>query len=289
MPASRSTTSLPPLPSPFPPQNYYFTGMRFRRTTQYTHARPPETMATTTTPTTTPAPLKVSVIDRAEDIVEAFECVRAAFGRQARDAIWTGLNPGWDTAAGAARGAARLVERWRGSADTVFLKATLPRADAEQGVVIAGFAIWVQASFVEGRGDEPELDLEALYPDDAAERRYLAQVYRSLVRRRGEVVREKAGGGEEEGLPAVMVLDLCATHPAFQRRGVASALVRWGLAEARRRGIREAVTEASSMGRLVYERLGFRREGPDIVYEVDEEFLPRERPSNVFMRTGNTL
>ncbi|KAI5917031.1 hypothetical protein F4810DRAFT_698267 [Camillea tinctor] len=241
----------------------------------------------------TSSPLKVSVIDRAEDLVEAFDCVCAAFGRQAKDAIWMGMNPGWDTPAGAARGAARLVDRWRattrdsqGRANTVFLKATLPGGDGKREVV-AGFAIWVQASFAEGRGDAPgkDLDLAALYPDDEAERRYLVQAYRSLVKRRVEVVREKLA----EDPPAVMVLDMCATDPAFQRKGVASALVQWGLDEARRRGIPEATTEASSMGRLVYERMGFRREGADIVYEVDEEFLPRDRPPNVFMRTGNTL
>jgi hypothetical protein len=39
------------------------------------------------------------------------------------------------------------------------------------------------------------------------------------------------------------------------------------------------------MGRLVYKQLGFR-EVQGIEYEVDEEFKERERPSNVFMRTG---
>ncbi len=59
----------------------------------------------------------------------------------------------------------------------------------------------------------------------------------------------------------------------------------WGLEEARRRGNLEAVTEASVMGRRAYERLGFRPQA-EIVYEVDEEFRDRDRPSNLFMRTG---
>ncbi|KAI1630720.1 hypothetical protein F4809DRAFT_635534 [Biscogniauxia mediterranea] len=37
------------------------------------------------------------------------------------------------------------------------------------------------------------------------------------------------------------------------------------------------------MGWRVYERLGFRGEGADnIVYEVEEEFRPRERPPKMF-------
>ncbi|CAJ2512219.1 Uu.00g052340.m01.CDS01 [Anthostomella pinea] len=240
------------------------------------------------------APL-VEVIDQEEDFLGAFKCACAAFGHQTNDAIWTCLNPGWDTPEGQARGAAGMVKRWRsvttdknGNPNTVFLKATLPDQDGCR--VIVGQAIWVQASMVDGHGEPPSDDIRssmdpaALYPGDEAEQRYCGQLWRSLFRRRVEVVREKAASAANP--PSVMVLDLCATDPAFQRRGVASALVRWGLDEVRRRRIPEATTEASSMGRLVYERLGFRPEGPEIAYEVDGEFASRERPSNVFMRTG---
>lgn len=83
------------------------------------------------------------------------------------------------------------------------------------------------------------------------------------------------------------MLDLCAVDPAFQRRGVASRLVEWGLQEAQRRGGLECLTEASVMGRLAYERLGFRPEG-EIEYKVDEEFRTRSMPSNLYMRTGSS-
>ncbi len=183
---------------------------------------------------------RIEVIDSAEDFVEGFDAVAEGFGRQARDAIWMSLNPGWDDVSpggGRARCAARMVERWRattrdrdGNANTVFLKATVPVAvpdrkspavggplqqQQQQGrtVAIAGLAIWVQASFVEGRGEAPTddlrrtTDLEALYPGDEREQRFLAQCFRSLVGRRVEVVREKAGAEP----PAVMVLDLVST------------------------------------------------------------------------------
>lgn len=236
--------------------------------------------------------LQIEPITNAQDIVDGFDCLCSTFGRQTRDGIWIAMNPGWDTPSGAAQAAARMVDRWRtttrdskGNANTTFLKATLPRK--EGGRTIVGMAIWLQASAVEGHGDRPvedmgeAVDLEVLYPGNPAEQRYVCQLDRSLHGRRIEVVKEKAG----ESQPAVMVLDLCVVDPAFQRRGIARELVRWGLSEAERRGGLEAITEASSMGRHVYTKLGFHQEGPEIEYAVDAEFAGRDRPSNIFMRT----
>ncbi|KAI1281138.1 acyl-CoA N-acyltransferase [Xylaria sp. FL0933] len=246
--------------------------------------------------------LLVEVINNEEDFTDAYHCLAQAFGAQIHDAIWTAFNPGWDTPSGAAAGAARLARRWKnttydkqGNPNAVFLKATLPDPEGAHahssggsnspGRVTAGFAIWVQISAVEGRGDTSlgaALDAaatKALYPDNETEQRFLQQMFRSLFKSRVAFVKDQADAAQ----PAVMTLDLCATHPGFQRRGVASALVRWGLEEARRRGMAYATTEASSMGRHVYARLGFRPQGSDIVYEVDEEFRDREKPSNLFM------
>lgn len=232
---------------------------------------------------------RVAVIDSPKDIEQAFDVVCACFGQQTHDGIFFALHPGWDTTAGHSAGTQRFVERWRsttkdrnGDPNTVFLKAVAP--DTEQ---VVGFAIWVQASMVEGRGDAPAdlsttTDLETLYPGNTADQRYACQLDASLHRRRGEVVREKATASP----PAIMVLDLCVVHPDFQRRGIAGGLVQWGLDEAQRRGGLECTTEASSMGRHVYSKLGFKQEGGEIEFEVDEEFKGREVPSNIFMRTG---
>ncbi|GAP92296.1 putative acyl- N-acyltransferase [Rosellinia necatrix] len=252
----------------------------------------------------------VEVISDAADFPEAFACISEAFGRQVHDAIWTAFNPGWDTAAGRAAGAARLAERWAATAKahdggdphTIFLKATLPDPDPDpdrnpsagapsgERRVIAGMAIWVQETAVAGHGNlsvadaTASMDLEALYPGDEREQRFLRQVSRSLFRQRLEFIAARAAAAAAaDGSPAVMALDLCATRPAFQRRGVASAMVRWGLDEARRRGVPWAATEASSMGRHAYRRLGFEPRGPETVYEVDDEFRDRELPSNLFM------
>ncbi|KAI5866737.1 hypothetical protein GGS23DRAFT_285276 [Durotheca rogersii] len=236
----------------------------------------------------------IEVIEKPEDIASGFNCVAEAFGRQARDAFWISMNPGWDTPDGRTLAAARMIEQWRatttnkdGNPNTVFLKATVSDPDGRK--VIAGIAIWGQLSVVEGCGDRPSddlrstLNLEALYPGNEPEQRYLCQFYRSFMKRRVEVVREK----ETSQPPSLMHLQLCAVDPAFQRRGIALKLVQWGLEEARRRGDLEATTEASIMGRHVYARLGFRGEGQDIEYEVDLQFKHRDRPANLFMRTGS--
>lgn len=239
--------------------------------------------------------VRIELITDVQDFINGFESVCNAFGHQTHDGIWAAMNPGWDTPDGQSVGAAGMIERWRnatkdrnGLPNTMFLKATIPDPQRVGERVIGGMAIWVQASVVEGYGDAPAedfgaaVDLEALYPGKEAEQRYLRQVVQSLHKRRIQVVKEKAN----EPIPAVMVLDMCAVDPAFQRKGIASRLVQWGLDEAERRGGLEATTEASVMGRHVYLKLGFRQDGPEIEFELDDEFANREKPpSNIFMRT----
>ncbi|KAE8374454.1 acyl-CoA N-acyltransferase [Aspergillus bertholletiae] len=238
--------------------------------------------------------IRVEPITTSADFDRFFEIAALAFGHQVHDGVWCAMNPGWDTPEGRASGSARLAARWstvtkdrHGNPNTVFLKAVLGRGSADEGKIV-GVAIWEQASMVDGYGAPPVadigsvLDLEALYPNQPDEHRYLRQVDLSLHRRRLEVIREIATSAS----PAVMVLDLCVVDPACQRLGIATRLVEWGLREAKARGGLEAVMEASSMGRHVYRKLGFEQEGGEFHYDVDEEFRGREKPSNVFMRTG---
>lgn len=232
--------------------------------------------------------IKVSPIASPTDFTPFFDISASAFGSQVHDGVWIAMNPGWDTPEGKERAISRLVERWssittdrNGNPNTVFLKATVADANGEE--VIAGVAVWVQASMVPGHGDVPvDINAEAIYPGNPVEQRYLLQLDRSLHKRRVEVVKEIASSSS----PAVMVLDLCVVDPAFQRQGVASKLVQWGLDEAKHRGGLEAVLEASSMGRHVYRQLGFWQDGGECEYNVDEEFRDRGQPSNIFMRTG---
>ncbi|MFI7608287.1 GNAT family N-acetyltransferase [Micromonospora sp. NPDC049366] len=51
---------------------------------------------------------------------------------------------------------------------------------------------------------------------------------------------------------------LVAAQEQFRRRGIGAALTWAAIAEGRRRGLRVATLQASSMGRPIYERMGFR-------------------------------
>jgi GNAT superfamily N-acetyltransferase len=231
--------------------------------------------------------VRIETITNPEDFTGAFKAIANAFGHQTKDAVWIAFNPGWDTPEGAKAGAQRMADRFSsitknrdGKPNTVFVKATI-------GDTIAGLAIWQQASVVDGFGDAPsDLNeggfLEKLYPGNETEQRFLTQADASLFGRRREIIKEKASASP----PAVFVMDLCAVDPQFQRRGIARKLVQWGLDEAERRGNLECITEASTMGRLVYLQQGFKQEGEETVYKVDEEFKDRDLPSNVVLRTG---
>ncbi|KAI1321911.1 hypothetical protein F5Y16DRAFT_413576 [Xylariaceae sp. FL0255] len=250
-----------------------------------------------------PADLQVEPITNENDFPEAYATISTAFGTQLHDAIWIH--------------AARLAKNWRsittdrfGRPNAVFLKATLPDPDqtSPEGEVLAknsgieqreeakrrrivGIAIWVQASDIQGYGESPSSNLprpeylEEIYPGDERSQRFVGQVWLALLSRRIKYVQEKG----RQPHPNILALDLCATHPSFQRRGVAAALVQWGLDETKRRNIDELCTEASGMGRGVYAKIGFQARGGDFEYEeVDAEFKGGgegkvKLPPNVFM------
>ncbi|KAI0845508.1 hypothetical protein F5Y00DRAFT_272828 [Daldinia vernicosa] len=237
--------------------------------------------------------VRVLPVTEADDITRCFEIAAATFGKQTADDIWIAFNPGWDTPEGKMKGISRMRDQWStatvdraGQLNTIFLKGTV--LDSAGSEVMAGMALWLQISTIVGYGDAPRynlaeaMDLDTLYPGDPSTHRYLCQMDKSLTKQRVKCVEEAASLSP----PAVLVLELCAVDPAFQRRGVASKLVQWGVDEAARRGGLEAVVEASTMGKPLYSRLGFEQDGPEIEYHLDDEFKDRVHLSNVFMRTG---
>jgi GNAT superfamily N-acetyltransferase len=234
----------------------------------------------------------ISPFETEQDVRQANHCMSEAFGRQAKDAVWMLMNPGWDTEEGQAKHAQEMTKLWRsittnkdGKPNALYLKATLPDPDRQGERKVVGVAIWKQLSFVEGYGDPFSSDMtEALAEFDEKSQRFAAQMFRSLWKRRIAYMREIQETSRNP--PAIFVLDICAVHPNYQRRGIAAKLVEAGLAEAKKRGDLECTTEGSAMGRAVYKRLGFKDEGTgDIPYEVDEEFQTWDKPPNVFLRT----
>ncbi|CZS97328.1 uncharacterized protein RAG0_06470 [Rhynchosporium agropyri] len=240
--------------------------------------------------------IRVEPITNPDDFTRCFAVAASAFGTQSADGIWTAVCPNWNTPEGAILGAERMRKRWEtrtfdaaGNPNCVFLKATIPDPSSGDGKeVIAGMAIWVQVSMDKAYGDVPDPDwakalhVEELYPGDEPSQRFLCQVFASLTKQRLEAIKQAA----TRDPPSLLGLDLCGVDPAYQRRGIAAELVKWGLEEARSRGGLEAVLEASKKGRGVYAKLGFRQEGEEIEYLLDDEFKERSMPSNVFMRTG---
>jgi GNAT superfamily N-acetyltransferase len=232
--------------------------------------------------------ITIKPVDRPQQLEGAFNVVAEAFGRQTQDGFWMAMTPGWETEAGQIAGTKSMVDRWRnatvdrnGQPNTMFIVATVPDSSTPDGERCVGYAIWAQLSEKEGFGEKlVPFPVENMYPDDAKEQRFLLQATDSFFRRRKEVLHEV----KNLDYPAVLVLDICAVLPEFQKRGIATALTRWGLEEARKRGI-EAVMEASVMGRKVYKKLGFNQDGGEFSWTLDDEFQGRNLPSNVFMRT----
>ncbi|KAJ4983754.1 GNAT family protein [Stagonosporopsis vannaccii] len=237
----------------------------------------------------------IAPVETEQDIRQANYCVSEAFGRQAKDAVWILMNPGWDTKVGQDGHAEGMIKRWKsvnfnkdGQPNKIYLKATVPDPENPEQRRVAGMAVWQQFSEVEGYGDKFTGDMaEALAKLDDTNRRFADQMFKSLWKRRISYIKEISEQKDRSSPPAIFTLDLCAVDPAFQRRGIAGKLVQWGLEEAKRRGNLECTTEGSAMGRAVYRKLGFKDEGEgDIVFEVDDEFKDWDKPPNVFLRTG---
>jgi len=235
----------------------------------------------------------IAPVETEDDLRGANRCASEAFGRQTNDGVWQLMNPGWDNEAGQEANAQVLIKRWKSTTtnkyskpNTIFLKATLPDAKKDGERTVVGMATWTQLSYVEGYGDPFTGDMTAeLAKLEASDSRFADQMFKSLWKPRIQYLKKVSESDRQP--PAIFVLDCCAVDPAFQRRGIAGKLVEWGLEEAKRRGNLECTTEGSAMGRAVYRKLGFKDEGVgDIVWEVDDEFKGRDKPPNVFLRTG---
>lgn len=144
-----------------------------------------------------------------------------------------------------------LVRAWWDKANTddfvhrsdrqVFLKVVVHCSHSDTSISprIAGYAKWDLCTPTQ-RGQR--------YPDWCAD--MPAEECETFFARE-EAERRRVMGDEEH-----YYLDTLAVHPAFQRRGVGSMLVRWGVERAEEDGV-GVYLDASRDGKRLYEKCGF--------------------------------
>ncbi|KLU91717.1 hypothetical protein MAPG_10234 [Magnaporthiopsis poae ATCC 64411] len=175
---------------------------------------------------------------RPEDMDRCFEVVSLAF---AHDHPYVdALFPGHDTPQGREHGA-----RWLAEADLSPTTRLCKVVDTDTGV-IAGFAKWDVYD-----GFTPDVGPSSLkgdhWPDEDA-KEYADYIWWEFTRRRWAAVK-KSGG-------RLVSLDLMTVDPAYHRRGVGKLLMKYGVDEADRLGVK-SVVEATKLGRRLYESFGF--------------------------------
>ena len=94
------------------------------------------------------------------------------------------------------------------------------------------------------------------------------------------IPRPRPGGGIRGGVQGLLVN--VYTEPAWRRRGIAEALVRRAVDDARRWRLTNVVLHASPQGRSLYERLGFVSTN-----EMTIDVEPREAPMAFELRTSH--
>ncbi|KAK0127842.1 hypothetical protein ONS96_007343 [Cadophora gregata f. sp. sojae] len=99
---------------------------------------------------------------------------------------------------------------------------------------------WVQPN--PATPNTPKIEYEIAGADDAPYIKYILEIFYANKRR------YMTG--------PCAVLDICFTHPLYQKLGAGKLLVEYGVAEADRRGV-PAWVEASILGKGLYEKYGF--------------------------------
>ncbi|KAL3425698.1 GNAT family protein [Phlyctema vagabunda] len=137
------------------------------------------------------------------------------------------------------------------------------REEEEEEATIVAFAKWNPPRYY----PPSALALPAQWPD-ASDVALATAFFGALTQTRLALV----GDGAEDR-DRVWYLELIATRPAWQRKGAAGQLIRWGLERADREA-RRCYLEASPGGKPVYERYGFR-ERERLVVDVsgEEDFV----------------
>ncbi|KAK5122257.1 hypothetical protein LTR85_004167 [Meristemomyces frigidus] len=173
------------------------------------------------------------------DMDRIFEITSLAFADN--EPMWDVMYPKHWLDSGRKIGAERMRQIKNTDPLTTFMKAV----DEESGVVM-GMAKW-------NIYDNTLPDLDTIKPvgefwENDDEKMYASSMTQLFLAERNAAIRQSNGN--------LVSLDILTVHPAYQRKGVGDALVRWGTRKADGLGV-EAIVESSVLGKGLYEKHGY--------------------------------
>lgn len=171
------------------------------------------------------------------DMDRLFAITSLAF--QQNEEIWNAVYPQHETPEGRKAGADRFVQVKAADPNTHYIKAITP--DGE----IAGFAKW---NIYRQAFPPSDIKVEGPYWTTEDGRQYAEHLANEFFKERVSFVGSKAGHAVN--------LDQCCVDPKYQRMGIGSALVGWGVEKADELNV-DAIVEASVFGKGLYEKHGF--------------------------------
>ncbi|KAH9830691.1 GNAT family acetyltransferase like protein [Teratosphaeria destructans] len=175
------------------------------------------------------------------DMRRIFECAAKAFARN--EPFFDLVYPQHWTEQGVETGGERMTKIKNSDPNTIFLKAVDPKTGE-----IMGMAKWNVYGNTDTLPDlSPVTDMGDYWPT-AEEKRYATEAVNTFLEDRYDAIKTRHGN--------LVSLDILAIDPAYQRRGVGGALVRWGTDKADELGV-ETVVESSVFGKGLYEKHGF--------------------------------
>lgn len=182
-----------------------------------------------------------------DDAAELFAICSEAFGSE--DPAWKAYYPLHWTPEGRKAGSERFSSAMQEDHHAVYHKAV----DVTCGTIVA-FSIWTvyNARPLQYPPDLPSPD----YWPNALEAEYGHAIMLDLMRKRHDHIKSVAN--------SIVHLNTLAVLPAYQRRGIATRLMEWGVDMADQLGF-PCFVEATPAGRPLYQRCGF---------VIEEEVLP---------------
>lgn len=176
------------------------------------------------------------------DMDRIFEIACIAFDRN--EPLWDAMWPNHWLDTGRQKGAARMRAIRTSTPSTTYLKAV----DEESGIIMgmAKWNIFDDLSYSTNLDNPPQPAGDHWENEDEAS--FAALMTKLFLDERNAAIRKNGGH--------LVSLDILTIDPAYQRRGVGDALVKWGTKVADDMRV-EAVVESSVFGKGLYEKNGY--------------------------------